>query len=617
MPSAAFELLGICLFGTCRQDDDQGLIAPKPYTATLEVLTDGSPDPELEKAVRNASLVWQERDKPAAGSAGLLTRAKADYRRILAALYIEARYDAEISISWNGREIADLPAGTELPDSAQLTITVRAGPPFRFGRTEIVNRAPVATTRRDRVADPAGEGFLTGAPARATAVNKAGRLATDAWRQQGYAKARVASRKVTADHNAGELNVTLEIEPGERASYGPVTVKGTERMRPSFVARQTGLAAGAEYDPDDLKRAEQRLQRLGVFSSVSLKEADRIGPDGALPFTLTVRESKLRRIGMGATVSTVDGAGLEGFWLHRNLFGRAERLRFDGRISGIGSTASFDEFDYFLGSELTLPGRFTPDTDIVIGGFFEREVLDLYSKNRGSTSVYANHFFSDELTGRIGTFVTYGEYDDVFGVRRFGVAGLEAGIEYDTRDSKLDPTSGFHARFTGKPFYEWEFGNAVGKLEAELRAYHALGAEERTVLAARLKAGTIFGASLSQIPQDELFLAGGGTSVRGYAYRGIGVDVSGGTSGGRSLLEASAEIRQDITDTIGIVGFADIGHVNNGSIPDFSGDIRIGAGIGLRYNTGLGPLRLDAAVPLNRQSGDPAFGIYAGIGQAF
>jgi translocation and assembly module TamA len=350
---------------------------------------------------------------------------------------------------------------------------------------------------------------------------------------------------------------------------------------------------------------------------MSLKEADEIGAGGKLPVALTVQEMKLRRIGIGATISTVDGAGIEGYWLHRNLFGRAERLRFDARISGIGKTVDYKDFDYYLGSELTLPGRFTPDTDIVAKSFVEREVLELYTKNRAYMSVYANQYFSDTLTGRLGTFVSYGEYDDVFGVRRFGLAGLDSSLEYDTRDNKLDPTSGFYARLAGKPFYEWEFGNAVGKFEGELRAFQGLGAEDRTVLAARLKVGSIAGAPISQIPQDELFLAGGGSSVRGYAYRSIGVDVPGGISGGRALFEASAEIRQDITDSIGLVGFADVGHVSDGSMPDFSGDIRVGAGIGLRYNTGLGPLRLDVAVPLNRQSGDPNFAIYAGIGQAF
>ncbi|MCK5745618.1 MAG: outer membrane protein assembly factor, partial [Oricola sp.] len=302
----AFELFGRCIFGSCKNGDEDGPIDPKHYEATLTVLSEGAPDRDLEKAVANASLLWRERREATAGSAGLLTRAKGDYKRILAALYNEARYGAEISIAWNGREISAIPPGTELPDNIDLTITVNAEAPFQFGRTEIVNQAPPARTRDDRVDQPEAEGFMTGAPAYATSVKKAGRLVVEAWKQQGYAKAKIAEQQVTANHDTRELNVRLTVEPGQRAVYGPVEVEGTDRMRAQFVQRQTGLIPGREYDPDDLKRAEKRLQRLGVFSSVSLKQAERINSDGTLPFMLTVQERKLRRIGLGATVSTAD-----------------------------------------------------------------------------------------------------------------------------------------------------------------------------------------------------------------------------------------------------------------------------------------------------------------------
>jgi translocation and assembly module TamA len=157
-PAAAFELFGLCLFGDCRSNDDDELIDPKRYDVTVEVLSDGQPDRDLEKAVRNASLVWLERKDPAAGSAGLLTRAKADYKRILAALYNEARYGAEISIAWNGREIADLPPGTELPDNIDLTITVHAERPSVSAgrRSSTRRRQPHAAAT---ASPPPAEGF--------------------------------------------------------------------------------------------------------------------------------------------------------------------------------------------------------------------------------------------------------------------------------------------------------------------------------------------------------------------------------------------------------------------------------------------------------------------------
>jgi translocation and assembly module TamA len=127
----------------------------------------------------------------------------------------------------------------------------------------------------------------------------------------------------------------------------------------------------------------------------------------------------------------------------------------------------------------------------------------------------------------------------------------------------------------------------------------------------------LLGPSLAEIPPDKLFFAGGGGSVRGYGFKSIGVDDGmGNVTGGRYLLEASLEARAKVTDTIGVVGFVDGGYVAADTFPGIE-DLRLGAGIGVRYYTGLGPLRADFAIPLNKRAGDPDYAIYVGIGQAF
>ena len=135
--------------------------------------------------------------------------------------------------------------------------------------------------------------------------------------------------------------------------------------------------------------------------------------------------------------------------------------------------------------------------------------------------------------------------------------------------------------------------------------------------AVRLKIGSIFGAPISELPPDKLFFAGGGGSVRGYGYRTIGIPVGDEITGGRSLMEGSAELRAKVTKAIGLVGFVDAGYVGEEPFPDFAGELKVGVGVGLRYQTGLGPIRLDLAVPLNRGVNDPSVAFYVGIGQAF
>jgi translocation and assembly module TamA len=408
------------------------------------------------------------------------------------------------------------------------------------------------------------------------------------------------------------------MKPGRKAYYGPVTVKGTDRMDPAFVAWMAGLPRGQEYDPDDIDRANKRLMRLGVFRSSRFEEADVIDPDGLMPMSLIVQERPLHRFGVGADYSTVDGAGFQTYWLHRNLFGHAESLKLEAKVAGFGNTIDPADLTYRAGVTFTRPGVFTPDTDFVASVIGDREVLDIYTRTSVTGLIGFNRIFSDELSGKL--FLTGGpsRFDDDFGTRDFLDVGVLGGLTYDARDNKTDPTSGYYLDGIVHPFYEFNYGNPAVRMVAEGRAYYGFGEDKRIVLAGRLKLGSIVGPSIAETAPDKLFLAGGGGSVRGYAYRNIGVNGPGGiVTGGRSLIEASAELRARITDSIGAVGFVDAGYVGADSIPDFSQQFRVGVGAGLRYYTGLGPLRADVAFPLNRRKGDPSLAFYIGLGQAF
>lgn len=614
----AFELFGRCFFGACKTDEaaGAGLIDPKTYTVDFK-LEEGDAR-TLEDAIKSASELWRGRDDPIAGSAGLAARAKGDYQRLLAALYDQGYYGGSISILVNGGQAAEIGPGAEFPGTSQVVVRITPGALYRFGKTSIVNRAPPATNRRDIVALPENEGFVPGAPAKASVIRKSGALAREAWRQQGYPKAGVRERRATAIHPEDRLEAQLTIAPGPHAVFGPIGVQGTERMDPAFVAWMTGFEAGREYDPDDVKKAIERLDRLDVFSLRKIEEADAVGPNGALPLSLLVKEKKLRRIGAGGSVSSLDGAGVTIYWLHRNLFGRAERLKLDAKISGLGATIDYKEFDYLIGATFGKPGMLTPDTDLVADLIAKREFNDAFTETSTGTSATLNHTLSDRLTLKGGPFANLGRFDDAFDERTFLTTGILAGVTYDSRDDGLEPKRGFYTRFEGKPFFEWKFGNGGIRAEAEARAYFAFDDDGRAIVAGRVKIGSLLGSPIDETPANLRFLAGGGGSVRGYGFRRIGVTAPNGQlTGGRSLFEASLELRGKLTKSVGIVAFADAGTVGADSLVDFSDEPKIGVGAGLRYYTSLGALRLDAAVPLNADRGEGGFTIYAGIGQAF
>lgn len=618
-PVRAFELFGVCLIKPCEPDPEEtvAFIDPVTYEATADV--EGKAGGR--EIVEGLSELWLRRNEPVGGDAGLLARARGDYERILGGFYNEGFYAPGISITINGREAADIPQGTEFGENPKVRLNVTVGPRYRFGKTEVVNAAPSPDKEDDAVATFPQVDFEPTQKARATTIRKASRLAVEAWRQQGHAKARIAERKAVARHNSDILDVLLRVEPGLQAHYGPVSVEGARRMDPEFVAYMAGLELGREYDPDDLARARKRLERLGVFSLYRLGEADEIGPDGLLPITIKVDERKLRRIGAGVTASTTEGLGLQGYWLHRNLFGRAERLRIEGKVGGIGSEGnvdSVDDIDYSLGATLTLPGVINPDIDSVNAVLAEREVNETFTEEsiRGSSSL--RYYRTADLTLEGGIFGEYGEFTDDFGTRRFFSTGLDGTARLDKRNDRLEPTEGFYLDARVTPFQEWEFGNTIMRAEAEARGYYSPGDSGRTVLAGRFKVGAIGGASLIETPPDYLFLAGGGGSVRGYAFKNIGVrDAAGRVSGGRALVEGSIELRQRFGESFGAVLFADAGSVHSDWTGHFAEDFQIGVGGGLRYYTGLGAIRLDIAFPLDPKSGDPDFALYAGLGQAF
>jgi translocation and assembly module TamA len=617
-PAAAFEIFGFRLWGSAEEDTGLEIIDPLPYTVAFEVTGD---DDDLGDALQAASALWSGREEPASGRAGLISRARGDYRRILAALYAEGHYGGEISILLAGREAADLSLDVELPDPVPIRVMVRPGPVFRFGTAEIVNAPPEELRDDDVVTTPGAAAFARGERARAGAVNAASNQAIARWREVGHARAREAERAVIADHATTRLDVTITLDPDRKARYAPTQVEGSRRVDPAFIAFMADLPEGAQFDPDRLALAEQRLAQLGVFRSIRVEEGDAVAEDGTLPITVRVQDRQPRTIGFGGTYSTTEGFGAEAFWVHRNLFGRAERLRFDASISGVARQDNSDELDYSLGVSFVKPGVFRPDTDFISSLVARQANFDTYEE-RSITGRAGFQRTLGWLTGSLVGQVAKSQIDDDFGRRDFLTFGLVGRGEYDRRDTPLDATRGYYLAVEAEPFYEAEFGNFATRATIEGRGYRSFGEDDRLVVAGRAKYGGYLGPSADESPPNQLFFAGGGGSVRGYAFRSIGIDSTDadgveGVIGGRSLLEGSGELRWRVTERFGAVGFIDGAIVAEDMRLGGDSDERVGAGVGLRYFTGFGPLRIDVAAPLDQRSQDNAVAVYIGIGQAF
>jgi translocation and assembly module TamA len=562
---------------------------------------------DLVKALRSASAVRAARAEGTTDALDIFAAARAEYSRLLGALYASGHYSGVISVRIDGREAADI-APLDAPSViSRVEVNVDPGPQFTFGTARV---APVARGTE------LPEGFGAGLPAESGQVSAAAQAGVDGWRNIGHAKAAVRSQDIVADHARRTLAADLALDPGPRLRFGPLTVTGYERMRLRRIVKIAGLPEGEVYDPRELERVAARLRRTGVFRSVTLTEADAITRPDLLGITATVVEEKLRRYTFGGELSSLDGVTLRAAWLHRNLMGGGERFRIAGEIAQIGAQSS--GVDYSLGVTLDRPATF--GADVTATAHLEIAHLDEedYISDTAKAGIGLTWYKSEKLTGRLGLQYTYAKVDDVTGDYTYRNLSLPVGILWDNRDKPLDARRGTYLDAEVKPFLGFGTTDSGLRVKADGRAYRSFGTDDRVTFAARLQVGAVFGSTLLGTPRADLFYSGGGGTVRGQPYQSLGVSIlrDDFKIGGQAFLGASVEARVRVTEKIGVVGFVDWGHVGGLDFFDDLGGSHAGAGIGLRYDTGFGPIRLDLAAPVSGDTGEGAQ-IYIGIGQAF
>ena len=565
-------------------------------------------DKDLLAALKGASLLAASELDGQDDAQDLFAAARAEYGRLLGALYAAGHYSGVISVKVDGREAAGI-APLDAPSRIDvIEVRVEPGPAFRFSLALVAPLAPGTEMPK---------GFAIGQPALSGMVREAAAAGIAGWRDQGHAKAAVAGQEVVANHADATLAARIALEPGPRLRFGPLAVEGEARMRERRIVKIAGLPEGEVFSPAELERAANRLRRTGVFKSVTLAEGDVLAPD-LLPITATVVEEKTRRYSFGAEVATEEGVSLTGYWLHRNLLGGGERLRIDGEVTNIGAQNS--GIDYSLGVTLERPATFTPDTTVGITAEIGHLDEEDYSADLATIGLKATHYFNDTLTGRIGFDYEYSEGRDVVDDFLFRNVSIPIGVTLDRRNDKTNATQGYYLDGEVKPFFGFGTTGSGTRAKLDARGYLGLGAEDRFVLAGRLQLGMVTGSGLLETPRDDLFYSGGGGTVRGQAYQSLGVAVARGLLspkiGGTHFLGAQLEVRAKVTDRIGLVGFFDAGRVDVDEFFGAAGDWHSGAGIGLRYDTGFGPIRLDVATPVGGSTGE-GVQIYVGLGQAF
>ena len=594
----------------------------QPYT--LVIAPTG--DPLIDQALADSSQLAGLRTRAPVGPFALIGRTEADVARFDTVLRSFGYYDAKTHVRIAGLASDDpallpLMEGRSAALPVAVAVTVDLGPLYHLRVVRLDGQVP----EQARLAFK----LTPGEPARAAAVVAAGEAVRNALQEDGYALAQVPPPDAVVDHDTRTMDVVYTAEPGPQLTLGAVSITGLDRLREDYVLRRLGLMPGEPFSPTRLEAARQDLLAGGVLAWARLTPGPQPDAQGRLPLTLEVAERPLRAVRFTGAFSSDEGASGSASWTHRNLFGRAEQLTLRGEIGRVSEDPSA-AMSYLANATLRIPDLWVRDLDLRLDLGGVSESLDAYDREAVTGGVTLERRLSAQWSISAGLAFERSRVTQDAVPQDYELVSLPLTLNYDSTDTPLDPRRGWRLAALLTPTQDlggagqsFVLGRVAGSgyldLTGGLRdALRAQGGSGRTILAARLVTGSIAGAPAAAVPANWRFYAGGGGSVRGYPFQSIGPRTAANTPfGGDGLLEASLELRQRFGGNWGAVAFVDAGEVSVSENPVEGGTLAIGVGMGLRYFTPIGPVRVDLATPLDPADGDAAVQLYIGIGQAF
>jgi translocation and assembly module TamA len=564
-------------------------------------------EPALETELRPrfdalSTLVRNQRDP--ANAAQIDRRAREDAETLAELLRSRGYHDVLVEPRVEAAEAAGGPV--------RVRLEAEPGPLYRFAEVRMpgLDEAAEAAALREAF------GVAPQDPVDAERVTAGEAALRVELGRRGYAFADVGTMDIAVDHEARSATLVLPVDPNGARQFGRILVEGRRLFTPEHIQTIARFRPGQPFTApmlDDLRRA---LIATGLVSSVAIRPVQAADAD-TVDIAVALERAPMRTIAGEAGYGTGEGIRIEASWQHRNLLPPEGAVTFRGvagtREQLIGATLRRNNFlrrDQLLTAQVAASNIDRAAYDartFFVAANLERQTNLIWQK-RWTWSLGGELIATDEQDVDVASGTTR--------TRTFFIGALPATLSFDGSNDLLDPTEGF--RLSGRFSPEASFqGGAFGYSRAQIDGSYYQPVSERVVIAARARLGTIFGASRDRIAPSRRFYAGGGGSVRGYGFQRLGPrdPVFDDPIGGRSLAEFALEARVRWRN-FGIVPFLDAGNIGTTPLPGV-GDLRFGAGVGLRYHTRFGPIRVDVGTPLNRRSGDARVAVYVSLGQAF
>jgi len=429
-------------------------------------------------------------------------------------------------------------------------------------------------------------------------------------KQAGYPLSSIEKREVIVDQKNKQMQVTLIVDEGPKTYFGNAEFSGNHTVSVDFLQKKISWLPHFIYDPAKLESTQNALEQTNLFSTISIEHGE-LNEDLTLPILIQLEEAKHRSIGLGASYATQRGLGAAIEWEHRNVRSMGEKLSLKANIWKEQQEATL----LYL-----IPDFLTAEQDLRFILDYEHQRTKGYSENSYSFSTIVERQLNEHM--RISYGGMYKQLHDTRSDnnRDFNLIKAPLQLRFNNTNSILDPTEGFSINLKVVPsvqVFRPQFFYSINTLVSTF--YLPLREDHRLSLANKITFGTILGATRHSIPPSERFYAGSENLLRGYHYLSVSpLNRHKRPIGGRSMLINSVELRYRHNETLGFVGFYELGNVYASYVPNLKDRMIQSTGIGIRYYTPVGPLRADLAFPLNRRKHlDGPFQFYISIGQAF
>ena len=573
---------------------------------------------------------------------GLIARARSDIDRFTTVLESYGYYQSGVTIKINGLALQDsklrdtlsaLPSGAE----ARVEVGFTLGPQYHLRKIDIDGELPESA--RSTL------GLKPGDAAVASTVLAGAARMLNALQEQGYAFAKVDAPVAYEAAEEPALDLNFHVVTGPRVNVGEIHIEGQKRTHEALLRRTLRVRTGDPYRLSAIERGRRDLLALGVFDLITVQVGSAVDATGGVPITFKLRERRRHAASFSAAYSSDLGGSGGVTWTDRNLFGNAEQLSINATAIGIDGTDT-SNLGYDTSVKFTKPDFLRRDQSLQLSIGALKQFLDAYDQTAVTAGAAVTRKLSSVWSASVGLTAVDEKIDQVVGVIQdpehptdpskkieqrtttfYTLLALPLILSYDSTNLPTpldDPRHGFRGSLSVTPTLAIAKPNQTFTiLQFKLAAYYDLnklfGTDPgRSVLAARILDGVAKGASEFSLPPDQRFYGGGSSTIRGYRYQSVGPQFPGTDDpiGGTEIEAGSIEFRQRFAGNFGAAAFVDGGQVT-ASASGVPNDFRIGVGLGLRYYTPIGPIRVDVAVPTKKRSGDDDFELYIGLGQAF